>query len=83
MLCDSVPSWVMRHSCVASPICGAVASSSTARYSVAGSMAEYGTPVLTPLAESGASTPSVAVLRPYVGSKRSATILPCTGSVSR
>ena len=31
----------------------------------------------------GASTPSVAVLRPYSGSKRSLTILPCTGSVSR
>ena len=54
-----------------------------ATYSVAGSMAEYGTDVRTPLAESGASTPSVAVLRPYSGSNSSLTILPCTGSVSR
>ena len=43
MLCDSVPSCVMRHTCVPSPTRGAVARAAPATNSVAGSMAEYGT----------------------------------------
>ena len=82
-LCETVPSCVIRQICVPSPSSGAAASAAGERYSVAGSTAEYGTAVRTPLAESGASTPSAAVSRPYAGSKRSLTILPCTGSVRR